>query len=141
MSQTQTIPTRPPLRTAGYWMAVPMAGLQAFNVLRVSLDPAAFASYMGAPLPIGGDPSWVLIYGLRTAFIALLVTLFLVRRDLTALKWTALAALVMLVGDAWVAHQAGAATLTVARHGAIAVYLLLTTIALFAATRSRSPAA
>jgi hypothetical protein len=128
---------RPATRTIGFWLAVPMAALQAFNVVRVLLDPAGFATYMGAPLVAAGDASWVLIYGLRTAFIALLVTILLVRRDLDALKWTALAALLIPLGDAWVAQQAGAATATVARHAGIAAYLLITTIALFAAARAR----
>ena len=138
MSHTDTSALKAPTRTAGFWMAVPMAALQAFNVVRVVLDPEGFAGYMGAPLAAAGDTSWVLIYGLRAAFIALLVTVFLVRRDLNALKWTALAALVMPLGDAWIVHQAGAETATVARHVAIAAYLLLTTIALFAASRARA---
>lgn len=138
MSHADTSLLKAPTRTVGFWMAVPMAALQAFNVVRVVLDTEGFAAYMGAPLVAAGDASWVLIYGLRTAFIALLVTVLLVRRDLNALKWTAFAALVMPLGDAWIAHQAGAETTTVARHVAIAAYLLLTTIALFAASRARA---
>lgn len=136
MSQT-SLP-KAPIRTAGFWMSVPMAALQAFNSVRAVFDPQGFAAYMGAPLAAAGDASWVLIYGSRTAFIALLVTVFLVRRDLNALKWTAFMALVMPLGDLWVAHQAGAETATVARHAAIAAYLLITTIALFAASRGRA---
>lgn len=128
-----------PLRTIGYWMAVPIGALQAFNVVRVLLDAGGFATYMGAPLAAAGDASWVMIYGLRTAFIALLVAIFLLRRDLTALKWTAFAGILMPIGDAWVAHQAGAETAIVGRHAAIAAYLVLTTIALFAADRKRAP--
>jgi len=138
MSGSDTSLLKAPTRTIGFWMSVPMAALQAFNVARVALDPQGFAAYMGAALGSANDVSWVMIYGLRTAFIALLVTAFLVRRDLAALKWTALAALVMPLGDAWIAHQAGAGIATVARHGAIAVYLLLTTIALFAGSRVRA---
>jgi hypothetical protein len=119
-------------------MAAPIAVLQALNVGRVGLDPEGFAAYMGAPLAAAGDVSWVLIYGLRTAFITLIVAIFLVRRDLNALKWTALAGLVMPLGDAWVAHQAGAEPTTIARHGAIAAYLLLTAISLFVASRERA---
>lgn len=137
MTHAVTSAPKVPTRTVGFWMAVPLAALQAFNVVRVVLDPEGFAVYMGTPLEAASDASWVLIYGLRTAFIALLVTVLLVRRDLNALKWTALAALVMPLGDAWLAHQAGAETLTVARHVAIAAYLVFTAIALFAASRAR----
>jgi hypothetical protein len=138
MPHADTAALKAPHRTVGFWMAVPMAALQAYNVVRVVIDPEGFAAYMGAPLAAADDASWVLIYGLRTAFIALLVTVLLVRRDLNALKWTACAALVMPLGDAWIAHQAGAETTTVARHVAIAAYLLLTAIALFAASRART---
>jgi hypothetical protein len=138
MPHADTALLKAPTRTVGFWMAVPMAALQAYNVVRVVLDAEGFAAYMGAPLAAANDASWVLIYGLRTAFIALLVMVLLVRRDLNALKWTALAGLVMPLGDAWIAHQAGAETTTVARHLAIAAYLLLTTLALFVASRARA---
>jgi hypothetical protein len=138
MPHADTALLKAPTGTVGFWLAVPMAALQAYNVVRVVLDAEGFAAYMGAPLAAANDASWVLIYGLRTAFIALLVTVLLVRRDLDALKWTALAGLVMPLGDAWIAHQAGAETTTVARHLAIAAYLLLTTLALFVASRARA---
>ena len=128
-----------PGRTIGIWMAAPLAILQAVNAARAALDPAGFAAYMGAPLAAGGDHSWVLIYGVRTAFVAVLVATLLVRRDLNALKWTALAALPMPFADAWVVHQAGAEMATVVRHLAIAAYLALTAIALFAGARAQRP--
>lgn len=129
---------RAPTATIGFWLAVPMALLQAFNVARAVLDPGGFAAYLGAPLAAADDASWVLVYASRTAFIALLVTILLVRRDLNALKWTALAALVMPLADAWVAQQAGADG-AIVRHLAIAAYLLIATIALFvAAGRTRA---
>lgn len=121
-------------RTIGFLMAAPMAALQAVNVIRVLVDPQGFAAYMGAPLPEGGDTSWVAIYGLRTAFIALLVGVLLLVRDLGALRWVALAALVMPLGDAWVASHAGAGAATIARHLAIAAYVAVTAAVLFAAT-------
>lgn len=136
MASIDSAGPRAPTRTIGYWMAIPLAVLQAINVARAALNPAGFSTYMGAPLAAAGDVSWVMIYGLRTAFIALLVSIFLVRRDLDALKWTALAALIMPLGDAWIASGAGAETAIIARHGATGAYLLLTTIALFMAARS-----
>lgn len=140
MSPTISAPSARATRTIGFWMAVPMALLQAFNVLRVLVAPDAFAAYMGAPLPVGGDPSWVLIYASRTAFVALLATVLLVRRDLVALKWMAAAALVLPASDAWVAHRAGASAAIVGRHAAIAIYVMLTAAALWWATRDTSEA-
>jgi thiol:disulfide interchange protein len=111
-------------------MAAPMAALQALNAVRAFADPAGFATYFGAPLALGGDLSWVYVYGARTAFIALLVSIFLLRRDLSALKWTAAAALLLPLGDLWIASEAGAPVTTLARHGAILVYIALTLAAL-----------
>lgn len=127
-----------PTRTVGFWMAVPLAALQAVNVARAASDPAAFAIYMGAPLSAGADAAWVLVYAARTGFIALLVTALLIRRDLAALKWTALVALVMPLADAWITHRSGAPMSIVGRHLAIAAYVALATIALFASDRGRA---
>ncbi|MDX2277477.1 MAG: DUF4267 domain-containing protein [Hyphomonadaceae bacterium] len=128
----------PVTRTLGFWLAVPLAVLQAFNAVRAVADPVGFSAYMGAPLQTAVDSAWVLIYALRTGFIALLVAQLLLRRDLEALKWTALVALIMPLGDAFIAHQAGAASVIVARHGAIAAYLLVVTVALFWSARGRA---
>lgn len=136
MSKTEALGT--PTRTVGFWMAVPMALLQALNSVRAMLDPEGFAVYMGAPLAASGDTAWVMIYAFRAGFIALLVAALLVRRDLDALKWTALAALVMPLGDAWVAQGAGAGTATIGRHLGIAAYVTLAMIALFIAARPRA---
>ncbi len=128
--------TRPALRTLGFWLAVPLALLQAVNVARAIADPVGFAAYMGAPLANADATAWVYVYALRTGFVALLVAFFLVRRDVTALKWTAIAALVMPLGDAWLAHQSDAPISTVARHLAIEAYLVVTAIALAFAARA-----
>lgn len=134
---SNVVTQRAPARTVGFWMSVPLAALQAVNAARAVWDPIGFAAYMGAPLEAAGDAAWVQIYALRTAFIALLVTALLIRRDLRALKWTALVALAMPLGDALIAYQGGAGMATVARHLAITAYLAVTTIALFAAVRGR----
>ena len=128
-----------PLSAIAWWMCVPLAALQAVNAARAIADPAGFATYMGAPLMADDDGAWVLIYALRTAFIALLVASLLIRRDLQGLKWTALVALVMPLGDAWVVHQGGAAIATVVRHLAIAGYVALTAGVLFTASAERKP--
>lgn len=110
------------LHTVGFWLAVSMALSQAVNAVRAALDPVGFATYMGAA---GGEPAWVQIYGLRAAFIALVVAVMLARRDLHALKWMALLALVMPIGDALIAHRSSAGGSIIARHAATAVFLLV----------------
>ncbi len=128
-----------PLRAPGYWLAAAIALLQAFNAVRAFTDPAGFAAYLGLPLDAGADAGWVFIYGLRTAFIALAVAALLFTRNMAALTWSAAAGIVMPVGDALLAQRAGAPTATVARHAAIAVYLVITCAALVAWSRRRSP--
>lgn len=138
---TGTGPNRPALRSIGFWLAVPLAALQALNVVRAFADPMGFAAYFGAPVSGAEAVAWVLVYALRTAFVAALVTVFLVRRDLRALSWTAAAALILPLGDAWLSHQAGAGPPIVLRHLAIALYLGITCVALFAASRTGGRAA
>ena len=71
------------------------------------------------------------------SFIALLVGALVVRRDVAALKWTALVALVMPAGDAWLVWNAGAEQATVARHLAILAYLGIVCGVLWLADRGR----
>lgn len=113
----------PAWRTVGFWLAIPIAALQGVNAVRTLIDPVGFAAYMGVA---GGDPAWVQIYGLRAAFIALLVGVFLARQNLTALKWMALCALVMPIGDALITSGASASAAIVGRHAAIGVFVLIT---------------
>lgn len=115
----------PATRTIGFWLAVVMAALQALNALRAITDPSGFAAYMGLPLADGADQAFVLVYGLRTLFIAGLITAFLVLKNMDALAWMALIALIMPIGDAWLTAQAGAPTVVILRHCAIALYVLL----------------
>lgn len=128
--------SRPVLRTFGFWLSVPLALLQAVNVARALSDPTGFATYYGVPVSGADAVAWVQVYALRTAFVAGLVAIFLVRRDLRALFWTAVAALILPLGDAWLTHQTGAASSIVARHLAIEGYLVLTCFALFIANRN-----
>jgi hypothetical protein len=69
----------PVKRTVGVWLAAVMAALQALNALRSFADPIGYAAYMGLPLADAADTGFVLVYGLRAAFIALLVFFFLMR--------------------------------------------------------------
>ncbi len=112
-------------RTIGFWLAVPLAMLQAVNAVRVAVDPIGFASYFGAPARTADSLAWVHVYGARAAFIALFVTILLARKNLEALKWAALAAVVMPLSDAWVAQAAGASAGTVGRHLVTAAYLIV----------------
>jgi hypothetical protein len=116
------------IRTPGFWMAVIMALLQAANAVRAFADPVGFSGYMGLPLASSDDVGFVMVYGLRAAFLACMVALLLVLKRLDVLAWIALIAVIMPVGDAWLAAQAGAPAVTVMRHGLIALYLPLTFI-------------
>jgi len=119
------------LRTPGFWLAVPLAVLQAINVVRA----LSFADYFGAPVGEPGALAWVQVYALRTAFITGLVSVFLLRRDLRALFWTAAIATIMPLGDAWIAYSAGAPQDTLLRHLLIGIYVVVTCIALAFASR------
>jgi hypothetical protein len=123
------------LRTPGFWLAVPLAVLQAINVGRALSDPSGFADYFGAPVSDSGAIAWVQVYALRTAFITGLVSVFLLRRDLRALFWTAAVATIMPLGDAWIAYSAGAPQDTLLRHLLIGIYVVVTCIALAFASR------
>ncbi|MGB3808108.1 MAG: DUF4267 domain-containing protein [Erythrobacter sp.] len=112
-------------QTAGFWLAAAIAVLQGVNAVRTVLDPQGFATYMGLPVDQLSALGWVQVYGLRAGFIALLTTVLLARSDFAALRWMALAALLMPLGDAWLAAGAGADGLIVARHLAIALFLLI----------------
>lgn len=122
--------TPPITRSIGFWMACAMAASQGLNAVRAFLDPRGFAAYMGIAFSAPELSAWVHVYGLRTGFIALIVLVFLLRRDLLPLKWMAICALFLPLGDAWIATQAGAPLAVVGRHVAIAVFLLLAAIML-----------
>ena len=112
-------------RTFGFWIAALMAVLQALNAVRAFASPMSFSVYMGLPLESAADVGFVYVYGLRAAFISLLITLFLATRRFDALVWTAVAAPLMPVGDAFLAQTAGAPASTVLRHALIAIYVVV----------------
>lgn len=124
-------------RTAGFWLATAIAALQGLNAVRTALNPQGFASYMGLPVDQSVALGWVQVYGLRAGFIALLTAILLARREFAALRWMALAALLMPLGDAWLALGAGAAPSIVARHLAIALFLLVAAFFLARAARAQ----
>lgn len=125
-------------RSAGIWMAALAGALQIFNAARAYLDPAGFASYFGLSLVDQGDAGLVHIYALRALFIGLLVTALIATRQARALTLLAITAVVMPVGDALLAANAGAPAATVVRHAAVAVYLVVTAW-LLRRMASRSP--
>jgi hypothetical protein len=117
-------------RSVGFWMAAVMALVQATYALQAYLDPAAFAAYRGTPITDSNDAIWVHTYGSRTLFVALVVLVLLLRRDLVTLKWAALIGLVMPISDALVAVRAEASLVVVLRHVATGIYLLITFVVL-----------
>jgi hypothetical protein len=124
-------------RTAGFWLAGAIAALQGVNAVRTALDPQGFATYMGLPVDQLSALGWVQVYGLRAGFIAALAAVLLARSDFAALRWMALAALFMPLGDAWLAASAGAGAPIVARHLGTAVFLLVAAHFLARAARAR----
>lgn len=125
-------------RTIGFWLAVAIAALQGLNAVRTFANPVGFAAYMGLPLAGAEAAAWVQVYGLRAGFIAVITTILLIRSDFTALRWTALAALVMPLGDAWLTAHAGAPTAIVARHLGIAAFLVAAWFFLSSAARRQA---
>lgn len=107
-----------------------MGASQALNAVRAFTNPVGFAAYMGAPSAASELSAWVQIYGLRAAFIALLVGVFVIRRELSPLKWMAICALFLPICDAWIAMQAGAPTAILARHLGIAVFITVAAVVL-----------
>ena len=70
------------IRSVGFWLAVAMSALQGLNAVRTFFDPVGFASYMGVPINGTEQVAWVQIYGLRAAFISLLVAVLIIRQDI-----------------------------------------------------------
>jgi hypothetical protein len=119
-------PARPSTaQAAGFIIAGIMALYMAFNTARATLAPADFAATLGAPLADPADTGFVYVYAFRAAFLALLVGWLAIRRDTANLRFVALAALVMPLGDAALTASLGAAASIIGRHVAIAVLLIV----------------
>lgn len=127
-------------RTAGFWLAAAIAALQGVNAVRTVLDPQGFATYMGLPVDAHSALGWVQVYGLRAGFIAMLTAVLLARSDFAVLRWMALAALLMPLGDAWLTASAGAGAPIVGRHLANALFLLVASHFLARAARAKASA-
>jgi hypothetical protein len=107
-----------------------MAVMQALYAVWAFTDPTALAAYRGTPLHESGDTAWVQAYGSRTLFVASVVALLLIRKDVTNLRWVALLGLVMPLSDALVALRADLPPAVVYRHVGTGIYLLITFAAL-----------
>jgi hypothetical protein len=127
-------------RTVGFWLAAAIAALQGVNAARTVIDPQGFATYMGLPVEQLSALGWVQVYGLRSGFIAVLTAVLLTRGDFAALRWMALAALLMPLGDAWLTASAGAGLPIIGRHLATAAFLLVAALFLSRAARAKASA-
>ncbi len=129
MSQTETALSR-------YWrrpailMVLLAAALMFVNAARAFANPSGFATYLGLPIDDASANGFVLVYGVRALFIGVLAATLVITRQIRALAWFAGVAVIMPVGDAILTAQAGAATSTIGRHVAIAVFLLATSLLL-----------
>jgi hypothetical protein len=117
-------------KTTGFWLVLVMAMLQTFYAIWAFTSPAEFAAYRGTPLVAGGEAEWVRIYASRTLFVALVLGILLVRREVTILTWVALIGIVMPASDAVLAYQSGASAPIVWRHVATIIYLGVAFVAL-----------
>lgn len=118
---------RPPTfwRAAGPWLVLASAGYLLVNVLRVFLDEAGFARYFGLPLADGGDSGWTYVYASRTALLAGVALILLVRRELRLLSLYAALSVIGPGSDAITAANHDAAAGTIIRHVLTGVFLLL----------------
>lgn len=124
-----------PWRKIGFGCAIVMGLAQASSALRAFADPVAFSVYMGLPIASPEQAGFVIVYALRTTFIAALAFYLALTGRLRALAVIAAIAMVLPVGDAWLSAQAGADNTIVYRHIAIAVFLAFTAIMLFRDSR------
>ena len=113
-------------RSVGFWMAGAMVASQSINALRVLYDPHGFARYFGLPLENVDNIGFVAVYGLRAFFLAVFASVLMYFKEIRTLKLMALCAVIMPIGDAYLAHHGGAPAAIVWRHCVIAVFLLLT---------------
>jgi len=115
-----------PWRSVGVWMALLLGLSQLVNAARAIIDPVGFAAYLGLPLLNPADTGFVHVYALRATFLGLFTLLLIARRDLTTLKWFALVAVLMPLGDMLLTATAGAPPATIARHAGYVIYIMVT---------------
>lgn len=124
------------LRRPAVWLAGAGALYLLVNVVRAVAAPGSFATDLGVPLADPADGGWVLIYASRTLLLAVLALVLLARHRLVELGIVFAVAVLTPLTDAALAGAAGAGPGTLARHVAIALYLLVTAVALLRAGRT-----
>jgi hypothetical protein len=129
-------PSAFPWRSAAVWLTVLIAAMMVYNAMQAFTDPAAFAARFGLAGAADADASFVTVYASRALFLALVTAILLLARRFGALGLFALAAVVMPVADAVQVNVAGGPAGIVARHAAIAVYLVVTGILLLRLERN-----
>jgi hypothetical protein len=122
----RTANTRSPWRSVGLWMSALLVAYMLLNAVRATADPASFAAYFGIPLNNPSDDAFVLVYAIRTLFLGLFGLALFVRRSYTTLALFLLVATVIPIGDALLVWQRGSEASVMARHIAIAGFVLLT---------------
>lgn len=115
-----------PHLSAGTWMALAAVVLLIVNVVRAVTDPVGFVAFFGLAEAAAGNGDLAVVYAIRTLFVAVLAAVLIVRRDLPGLTTFALAAVLIPVGDALLVAARSGPPLVIARHVAIAVFLLAT---------------
>ena len=118
---------KPLNRTIGFYLAFLIVIAQLTNGVRGLIDPMAFASYFGLP---SNDGAWVQVYALRALFLGAFAAALLWRREISALRWMSLIALLLPLGDLYLVWNAGATTPILVRHALIALVLLTTFVSL-----------
>lgn len=127
VSATTPMPTQSaPWRSVGVWMAAALAMSQIINAVRAAMDPAGFATYLGLPLASAADAGIVHVYALRALFLGLFALFLVLKREFSVLKWFALIAVLMPLGDLLLTSRSGAPTATVARHAGYIVFIIVT---------------
>jgi hypothetical protein len=123
---------------AGKSMVAIIALLMFVNFARSILDPVGFAAYVGLPINGTDQAGFVHLYAFRVLFLGLFAAFLLWRDEISMLKWFALIAVVMPIGDAILTAKAGAGFATIGRHVGIAAYLVVTAFVLHKTTERQS---
>lgn len=119
-----------PWRSAAVWFALLIALMMAFNAWQAFTAPQAFAARFGTPGAADASAAFVTVYASRALFLAAITAALLLTRQFRALGWFAAVAVVMPLADFLQVSAAGAPTSILARHLAIAAYLVVTAVLL-----------
>ncbi len=121
----------------GFVLVLLMVVLQGFYAVYAYVDPSAFSVMRGTALVSAADSDWVKIYASRTLFVALIVGVLLYLRNYRTIALLAIVGTVMPITDAWLAYQAQAPLMVVAKHVATVLYLVLTAAVLLPSKKKR----